>query len=292
MTGFGRAESGEGVHPRLTVDARSVNARYAKVAVSLPRRYAPLEPRVRQEVQKYVSRGVVEVSVSVEGGPAGERYELDEAAVRGLLAAWCRALSGTVLEGKISAEALAIMPGVYREISSERDLEPAWSDLAGPLAEALQRLVEARRREGQALWADVRRRLERLTELKAEIAARAPQIVPAHLERLRARLNELLAQSEAERQISAESLERELVLYADRTDISEELARLESHCAQFERLLQEGGQVGKMLDFLGQELFREANTLGSKAGDAQISRQVVEMKAEIEKIREQVQNLE
>lgn len=290
MTGYGRGEAArEGA--RFTVELSAVNRKQAEIAVSLPRDLDVLEPQVRAAVQAQVSRGRVNVRVT-------RRMDDDRAAAqvrvnRALAEAYAKELSRLAhdlgFEGGVSLDHLVRAPGVFAADEAEGDAAAVWPVIEEALRPALAALVAMREQEGAHLAADLAARIAELRRAAAAVRARAPQV----MEQYRARLVERLAAAGVA--LTPEDQERvfkELVLFADRSDITEELTRLESHFAQFEATLKSSEAAGRTLDFLAQEMNREINTVGSKANDLEITRAVVELKTGLEKVREQVQNLE
>lgn len=288
MTGYGRREavwrSGS-----VAVEVRSVNHRFCEVVVRLPRVLSSLEDDFKRMIQRRCARGRIELTLSLQGGKEGGRtISLDRALAKQyhrLLGDLKRELG---LGGTID---LALLAG-FRDIVSLSDQPVADQRLTGIakrlVTGALADLDAMRRREGAALARDAKSRVEVVHQAAAGIAARAPQVVQEYFERMKARVEKLVGSGQAD----AGRLHQELALYADRCDITEELTRLESHLAQFTAALNSRGPVGRTLDFLLQEMGREVNTIGSKAGDAEISTHVVQIKGELEKVREQVQNIE
>lgn len=315
---------------QCAVEISSVNRRQSELLVNLPRELLALEPRVRETVQARVARGRLNVNITCQraaalpaataagAAAAGESatsappaFLLDVAAARAFHRAALELQSELGLTGGIDLETVLRAPGVVRtpqsaaqaagvaaghstsskdpaETLSALTPETVWPLLEPALGQALEALVAMREREGQHLAADLRARTKTLRQLVGEIRVRAPRAV----ENQRRALRDRLAHSGVEFAPDDDRLVRELAIFADRCDIAEELTRLEGHLEQLEALLDQPGPVGRTLDFLGQEIARELNTLGVKAGDLEISRLVIAGKAELEKIREQVQNIE
>jgi len=291
MTGYGRGIF-ELAGTAFDVEVRAVNHRFLDLRVKLPRALAGFEPAVRERVQGRFARGKVEISVQAPAGaPPGTRIEVDyEAAGRYLEAA--REIERRFgLAGGLEADDLLALPGVSRVV--EAGVDAAEGDaLAAGVDAALAAAADMRDAEGQGLEREFRERLARVTGLVGALEARSGSVQETTRERLRKRAREL----EAETGLLDEArLHQEIVIAADRYDVSEELSRLRSHVQQFLAVLdgaEAGSPVGRRLDFLLQELGREANTVGSKANDAEMAHAVVEMKTELERIREQVQNVE
>jgi uncharacterized protein (TIGR00255 family) len=288
MTGYGRGESA-GAGRTFTVEAQSLNHRYLEVRARLPRRLTGLELRTQQEVQRRFARGHFDITVSERlAGQRPRTLRVDE----GLAAAYVEALhklqSIGGLRGELTLDHLAAQRDLLIHDEEEESLETAWADLRPALLAALDAMEAMRVREGQALEREIVARLGAVEALLGEVQERVPRAARAQKDRLQARVAELLDG----RPLDPGRLEQEAALLADRADVREECVRLGSHLAQFRALLGEGGSQGRRFDFLLQEMNREANTIGSKSADAEVSHLVVAMKAELEKIREQVQNVE
>lgn len=289
MTGYGRRESTTSAGT-LVVEARAVNHRHCEIVVRAPKPFAGLEDRLRKLVARRVLRGRVDVSVSVQGQKNGAKsLALD----RTLAKQYHRALRELQRELRLPGTIDLGMVASIRDIIAVTD-QPATQDprleraVARLLSGALSDLDAMRAREGKALARDLTQRLRAIAETADAIERRAPLVVEEHFARMKARVEKLLEGGEAD----MPRLHQELAVYADRGDITEELTRLRSHLAQLDETMRRRGSIGRTLDFLLQEVGREVNTIGSKANDAQIATQVVEIKAELEKIREQVQNIE
>jgi uncharacterized protein (TIGR00255 family) len=292
MTGFGRSTI-DLLGTAFDVEVRSVNHRYLDLRVRLPRVLAGLEPNVRERVQGRFARGKVEVSVQAPpGAAAATRIEVDYEAAGQYLAAAREIERRFGLGVDLDAEDLLSLPGVSRVVEDTLDGGEAEPALLAGVEEALAAAVSMRALEGEALEREFRERLDRVAALVADLGTRAGSVQEAVRERLRKRAREL----QAETGLADEArLHQEIVVAADRLDVAEEISRLRSHVDQFRSVLDaaEAGQpVGRRLDFLLQELGREGNTLGSKANDAEMAHAVVELKTELERIREQVQNVE
>ncbi|MGH7167254.1 MAG: YicC/YloC family endoribonuclease [Nitrospiraceae bacterium] len=288
MTGYGRREAvwrGGSV----AVELRSVNHRFCEVVIRLPRALSSLEDDFKRRIQRRCTRGRIELAVSLHGGKdSGRTISLDHS-----LAKQYHRLLGDLkqelhLGGTID---VALLAG-FRDIVSVSDQPVVDRRMTGIVrrlvAGALADLDAMRRREGAALARDAKSRLQVIRQAAAGIATRTPLVVQEYFDRMKARVEKLVGLGQAD----PGRLHQEIALYADRCDVTEELTRLESHLAQFTTALNGGGPVGRTLDFLLQEMGREVNTIGSKANDAEISTHVVQIKGELEKIREQVQNIE
>ena len=288
MTGFGK-KIAVWQEVSLSVEVRSVNHRFLDVAIRVPRSMADLEDGIKKAVQQRCRRGRVDVTVSIHGGrTAAKTIQLDRTLAKQYHQA-LRDLKKTLrLGGSIDVGLVAGFRDLFSlsdEPVSQTDVHRRIVDLAG---EALNELERMRRHEGQALAEDFSRHLRQLRECVRQIAEKAPRLAEDSYLRLRNRIEKLMAMDLPDQP----RLLQELALLADRSDISEELVRLESHMVQFDHTLNSDDAVGKTLEFLLQEVGREVNTIGSKANDAAVAQLVVAMKAEVEKMREQVQNVE
>ncbi len=288
MTGYGRAV--ETVNGReFTVELRSVNNRYLDCTVKLPRMVSFAEEAVKQAVKATVSRGKVDVYVSIhaEGGTEA-KVTLNTAMVEGYLAAMQQMVRDYPINDDISASVLARMPEVFTVEKPELDEESLKQDLLGVVAVALENYNAMRAAEGQALENDLRSRGAAIEGLVSQVEAGNAQTVIDYRTRLENKLREVLANTN----IDESRILTEAAIFADKVAVDEETVRLRSHLQQMYAMLSGGGAVGRKLDFLLQEMNREANTIGSKCTDVALARIVVDIKAELEKIREQTQNIE
>jgi uncharacterized protein (TIGR00255 family) len=291
MTGFGRAKGSVGDEWTAEVVAKSVNHRFLDVNVKVRENEAELEPVLRRVFTRRIARGKVEVSLRLKRAmPAPTVIAIDEGLLEALLARFAALAERYPVSGRLEARDLLTIPQIFSVETSGDGFSPedvaAFEAIAG---EACGALVAMRETEGALVAADLSERVEFLEKRLAQLASRRDEILGKALENLRERLRPLLA----EPGLDPGRLEQEAALAADRSDVAEELQRLEGHLEQFAKLLSTSNEpVGKKLDFLAQEILRELNTLGSKGRDLQMIREVLDMKSEIEKIREQVQNLE
>ena len=288
MTGYGRGQ--QLLHGRsITVEIRSVNHRYFEFSCRTPRGCAFLEDRLKRTLQQAISRGKVEVSLTLQTVESrGGAVAVDHALAGQYLTA-LRALAAEYgLTDDLTLSAVARLPDLFTVCRGEEDEEELADDVLSVLQEALDRFVAMREAEGERLRADVLSRLLTLEEHLAFVEERSPQTVAEYRARLTAKLNELLGGAVAD---EARIL-TEAAIVADRLAVDEETVRLHSHIAQLRSILDCAEPVGRKLDFLVQEMNRETNTIGSKCSDTAIAGHVVEMKSEIEKIREQIQNIE
>ena len=288
MTGYGRGESAKDGF-KFTVELNSINRKQSDIAVNLPKELIELEPRIRDEINAHLSRGrinaVVAYHCATEGAGA---VELDESLALAYLKAIQRLQKRTQLTGAITMDTLLRVPGVLKSTEPTLDAAAVWPSIEQALKRALGQLVKMREKEGKFLAADLAGRLDSLATGVVRIRAVAPSIVQHYREQLHTRIQE----AGLTVPIDDERLSKEVVLFADRSDITEELTRLESHFQQFRECFKSTEPVGRTLDFLSQEMNRELNTIGSKSNAVEISQVVVRLKAELEKIREQVQNIE
>lgn len=289
MTGFGQAERSIAGF-KLQMDLKSVNHRYCEVVIRLPREWAKFEDALRRTIQQQIKRGRVDAFVSVEReAGAASPYALNQALAEAYASAAAQLKAQYSLADDMTLSDLLRIPDLVapqeRPSLTDDEVEPA---LLACAAEALDGLTAMRRKEGAHLLADLQERLEKIVVFRNGAAALAPKVVRDYADKLRARMQELL-QTAA---LDETRLAMEAALFADRSSIDEELTRLLSHVAQFRELLSSGEPVGRKLDFLVQEMNREVNTIGSKANHGELTAHVVEMKAELEKMREQIQNIE
>jgi len=288
MTGYGRAEA-ECEGAKLSVELSAVNRKQSEIVINLPRDLAELEARIRQTINARISRGRTNVLVALHQGSNGtRRLALDVSLARSYHDAM-RALQKELgAPGEITIDTVLQAPGVMRPPEEAIDPDKAWPAVQRALERALDDLIKMREREGKHLAQDLIRRLKSIRGLLKEIRALHPEVV----KKIRATLLERIEKAGLATDGTDERVAKEIFLFADRSDISEELTRLESHVAQFAHHLRKHEPVGRALEFIIQEIFRELNTLGAKANDAAIAQRVVGCKTELEKIREQVQNLE
>jgi len=292
MTGFGRASFVvEGAH--FDVEVRAVNHRFLDASVRLPRVLSAHESEIRPRIAERMARGKVDLTVSLAAGTApAPRLEVDARAAAQYVEAAARLAVEHDLPGELDVSALLALPGVARSVERELTDEPLRLALVAAVEAALDAAVAMRAAEGAALERELVARLARIEALTDELGGRSESVAAATRERLRKRAEQLSRETGL---VDEARLAQEIVLAADRLDVTEELVRLRSHVEQFRRILAESGPgqpAGRRLDFLLQELGREANTVGSKGGDAPVAHLVVELKTELERVREQVQNVE
>ena len=288
MTGYGRA--GALLHGRdIKVELRSVNARFFEYSSRLPRSCAFLEDKLKKLVAAKVSRGKVELSLSIQTVTAADTVvSVNWSLAQGYRAAMDSLIEKMELKNDVTAGMIARFSEVLTQTAAPTNEDELWQDVQSVALQAVDAFVAMRAAEGEKLKADVARRLDTIEELVAKIEQGSAGRVQAYSDRLYARLQELLG----DRSIDESRLVTEAALFADKTAIDEETVRMHSHVAQYREILTLDEPVGRKLDFLTQELNRESNTIGSKCQDVAITRLVVELKSEIEKIREQIQNIE
>ena len=288
MTGYGRA-SGETSLGEVRVEVRSLNHRFLDLNIRAPKELSALEMEMRDLIRSKVYRGKVGLTLRIEGtseGPPRMRLEVDWGLIETYLGALEAIKERYGLEGRPNLEHILWA----RELLSFREVEvqkEVWEELRPVVLEALEALLESRRREGQRNQGGLEARLEWVGRYLGEVAEGAPRVVEEYRRRLSERLKQLLPG-----EFEQGRFEQEVVYFAERSDITEEVVRLRSHLEEFRRRLQGEGPVGRALDFLLQEMNRETNTIGSKANDLEIVQRVLAIKEEIEKLREQVQNVE
>lgn len=288
MTGYGRARQ-ERNGRNITVEVRSVNNRYLDCTVKMPRAYIFAEDAMKALVQKYISRGKVDVFVTVDAVTADQTVvQVNEPLARSYYQALSRLREMFSLEDELSASTLARFPDVLAVTKAEEDLEMISADICAVLEEALTAHRQMRGVEGEKLFSDIAGRADTIESVVAKVEERSPQTVSEYRARLEAKMREVLQSTT----IDESRILTEAAIFADKIAVDEETVRLRSHLSQLRTMLSGDEPVGRKLDFLIQEVNRECNTIGSKCNDLTIARDVVNMKAEVEKIREQVQNIE
>lgn len=288
MTGYGRGEKVVATH-FITIDIKSVNHRFLECYFKIPKAYSFLEDKLRRGVTQRVSRGKLEIVVTVERYSAETTLvELNKPLVASYLKAIRELQQEFELPGEINLQAVLGWSDVFKSTQPVDDQDFLCEIASEALEAALDALLEMRCLEGTGLSADLQSKIIRLEEMRGAIMELASQVVTNYQERLTKRIQELTGGID----LDPNRLAMEVALFADKSDINEELIRLGSHQQQFSTLLQSNAAVGRKLDFLIQEMNREINTIGSKANELRISQIVIDFKAELEKIREQIQNIE
>ena len=288
MTGFGRAKQEIG-GKTITVELRAVNHRYLDCTVKAPRQYGFLDDALKKAAAARIARGKVEIFVTVETQELGDTtVTVNHALAAQYLAALHELSEKYGLRDDITVMSLAKMPDVLGSERVDQDMDEMIRDVTAVFAQACGGFDEMRLREGEKLADDVRSRAAEIERLVGEVEVRSPERVREYREKLLARMREVLADTN----IDETRIVTEAAIYADKTAVDEETVRLRSHLHQLDGMLREEKPIGRKLDFLVQEMNREANTIGSKANDVDMAQTVVNIKSEIEKIREQIQNIE
>jgi uncharacterized protein (TIGR00255 family) len=292
MTGYGEARF-QSDRLNLAIELRALNNRYLKVSLRAPEPYHLLEPEFEKVVRRTVRRGTLQVHLFCQRQSAPQDFQINAVALRSYLAQLrplCAELAlpegGNGLLGGVLA-----LPGVVPEPGNlAASLEEEWPVIEKVLEQALARLQAMRTEEGRAMAQELLLHRDQIADHLAQIRDHSPEVVATYRDRLLERVRGLLAELDV--QLDRSDLIKEVAIFAERSDIAEEVARLASHLEQFQDIMTESESTGRKLEFLTQEMFREANTIGSKAGDVEISRHVVEIKSVLEKVREMVQNIE
>ncbi len=289
MTGYGKTEATfEG--KKIAVEIKSLNHRYLEVSLRLPAALSPLEIEIKKKINSLFTRGKVEVTVRIDGNGTlvqGGRLDLNLPLLRSYYALLTRMKEELNLQDEVT---LAMMAGFKDMFVSqeENELPSLWERVAAMLDEATAMLMVMRKKEGDALCQDLSERIASLVHRIDEIEGRVPRVLAAYQKRLQERIKELAG----DREVDESRLMQEIAIMAEKSDITEEIVRFRSHVDQFTEMLKSDEAMGRKIDFLIQEMVREVNTIGSKSSDVEISRAVIDMKSELARIREQVQNLE
>lgn len=288
MTAFARVSLAVG-RKQWVVEIKSLNQRYFELSLRLPPMMHSLEPQARSLVQSVLRRGKVSVSIAEEGRNSESLvYELDQDQVRAYLASAKKIKAKFKLEGKLTVEEILRLPGAVKEKKAEEDAAWTWAKLSGLLKQALDKAVRHKEEEGEKLDKDFRQRLDHIAKTTHKIETLVQGNQKVYFEKLKNRLKDLLG----DEKLDTERLYREVAFLAERSDITEETVRMKSHLELFAKWLGRPGEIGRELDFLCQEMNREANTMASKAQLFEVSQEAIAIKSEIEKVREQVQNVE
>lgn len=288
MTGYGRAQQ-RFDEREVTVEIRAVNHRFFEFSARIPRSYGYLEEKLKALVGGQVSRGKVEAAVSIVSiSGAGAEVQVNFELARSYAEALRTLREPLELSDDLSLSAFSRLPDIFTVRKIEEDAEAVWNDVRQTAEAALERFLEMRRSEGGRLQEDILKKAAAIEGYVGEVERRSPETVREYRERLYQKLQELVA----DRAVDDARVLQEAGIFADRVAVDEETVRLRSHLCELRGILEGSGPCGRKLDFLLQEVNRETNTIGSKAQDAALARTVVEMKSEIEKIREQIQNIE
>jgi uncharacterized protein (TIGR00255 family) len=289
MTGYGRYE-GYFNDVKLTVEIKSVNQRFCEVSIRLPRHLMLFEDRLKRQIQEKIHRGRIDVFVSYQSDTLTKRkLSLDWDLAQEYLSSAQQLKERLQVDGDITVQDLLGIEGLFLVEEEDSDVEQYCIPLLHAVNQATLQLMEMREEEGNALAEDLTKRVISIRETVAMLTEYSPRVKALYQNRLELRMKEFLQDRAA---IDEARIINEVAIFADRSNIDEELTRLASHCQQFTRILSLDEPVGRKLDFLVQEMNREANTIGSKANDIEISQHVVELKSNIEKMKEQVQNIE
>lgn len=288
MTGYGRFENLEG-GKKILVEIKSVNHRYSDYSIKVPRYYGYLEDKIREYVSKYVSRGKIDIYVSIESyGEADKEIILNEELAENYIEVLRSMVEKFNLKDDISVSSVARYTEIFKSERKEENDEEIWNLVKNSLTPALEMFCSMREREGERLYKDLSARIEYMKELAGKIDERSPKTVEEYKKKLYTKIKELVE----EKDIDEARILTEVAIFADKVAVNEEMVRLASHFDEFYNIAESNEPAGRKLDFLVQEVNREVNTTGSKANDIEIAKLVVDLKAEIEKLREQIQNIE
>jgi len=288
MTGYG-SDICEISNAKVLVELKSLNHRFFEIRMRLPQKYHPLEPKIEEVVRSQIARGRVDLTISVEGRDSGMLMpSVNKNFAYNCLKMFQELKKELGLKGQIDVNTLLNIRGIIEYGEMKEDLDETWKILRNSIKRACKRLRKMREKEGKNLERDFRSRIARVGHLISQMEERLEPMILAYRDRLRERIRMLLGDSS----IDDERLNQEIVFFAERSDITEEIVRIKSHLVQLQDMLNSSEPVGKKIDFILQEIHREVNTIGSKACDHLISQKVVEIKGEMEKLKEQVQNVE
>lgn len=288
MTGFGRAQS-ESAELSISVELKSVNHRYFELSTRCPRQYSFLEEKIKSYLQTRIARGKTECSVSIlELNAADVEVQVNHGLARAYLTALKEIGNTYEIQSDISATALSRFNDVLAVHKVPADEDAIWNAVLPVLEEATDKFIAMREREGEKMKADICEKADYILELTSFIEERSPETVKEYNEKLKSRIRDLIGDVKVDEQ----RLLTEAAIYADKVAVDEETVRLHSHIDQLKSMFEDEGAIGRKMDFLVQEINREANTIGSKCSDLEITSRVLEIKGSVEKIREQVQNIE
>ncbi|MDI6619070.1 MAG: YicC/YloC family endoribonuclease [Clostridiales bacterium] len=288
MTGFGRGSYEENGRS-FTVEIRTVNHRYADISIKLPRQLSYLEDEVRKYVLQYISRGKVDIFITQDKFREEDiSVSIDDAVTSAYIKALYELRDRYKLEDDITVSVISKLPDILNISKAEEDKEDVWNTLKNAIHISLDELIAMRETEGKKISGDILERGKYVRSIVKKIEARSPVVVQEYKDKLAERIKEIMGDV----CVDQTRLAMEVALFADRSSITEEIVRLYSHLDQLQTIISENEPVGRKLDFLVQEINREINTIGSKASDLEITNYIVEAKSEIEKIREQIQNIE
>ncbi len=290
MTGYGESQT-QADRLAVSVEVRCINSRYLKLSIRSSDGYGPLDPKIEGIVRERIRRGTIQVNVRIERAASAEDYRLNEEVLDGYRGQLRRIQEAWGNHQPIDPQQLLLLPGIVSEAKrGAEDVGQDWPVIRENLTRALDGLDSMRRGEGKAMAADLTANLDVIGKALEEVEKRAPNVVEMYRARLNDRIGKVLAELNAT--LEPADILKEVSLFADRSDISEEVVRLRSHLEQFREIMDSAEPSGRKLDFLTQEMVREGNTIGSKANDVEIARHVIEIKAAVERIREMIQNVE
>lgn len=287
MTGFGRAKY-ETEGREYVVEIKSVNNRYSDISIKMPRSISYLEEKVKSEISKNVSRGKIDVFISFYNNSTKGKKVIFNNEIAKMYADGLKQMAENIdIKEEIYVTQLAKFPDII-SVENDEDEELIWSELSIPLEEALTNFIKMREAEGQKLYQDINNRINNIENIVIEISKNSTRLIKDYIVKLETRIKELMDVNN----IDENRLAQETVIYADKSSVEEEITRLKSHICQLRTFLDSDTAIGKKIDFLIQEMNRETNTIGSKSGSIDITNMVIDIKTEIEDIREQVQNIE
>ena len=290
MTGYGEAQ-GEVNGVSYVVEIKTLNNRYFKTIIRLPELAAFLEEDIDKLLRKNLSRGTVNYVLRLKDTSVNTLFDINETALQAVVEKLSRAASSASVKGTVDVGNLLNLPGIIQPVSPEKEVAEKIKKLVCQISQqAIDKVGKMRAVEGKVLYDDLKKQCADIQQNLQKIQARCDVVLKQYAKKLKQRVDALLAQ--AKLKLDEETLAREVAVFADRSDISEEIARLDSHLQQFVQCCQADGQAGRRLDFISQEMLREANTIASKASDTEIIRCVVDIKCRIDRIKEQVQNVE
>jgi uncharacterized protein (TIGR00255 family) len=290
MTGYGRAEL-ETEEYNIIAEIKSVNHKYKKIYLHTSDKLSILEPKINEILKKGIGRGRVNYSLEIKSKVEQEvKVEVKENIVKEYIDSIKKLQNKFALAGELNVDLLLQFPEVLRVEEIEENVEKLWPSIKHATEKALDKLTEMRRKEGEQLFSDFIHRLDKIEEIINGVEIRIPDMVAEYKSKLKDRIDELLADSE----IAEDRLVSEVAIIADKSDVTEEIVRVKSHLEQFKETLnlETEKSVGRKLDFIAQEMHREINTIGSKVNDSEVSNYIIDLKSEVDKIREQVQNIE
>ena len=288
MTGFGRAQA-KFRNGRITAEIKTVNHKFFDLSAKVPESMAPLEEKVKELIQKKIKRGKINLNLFYDGAAwKDERISINKKLAKNYYGGMLELKKHLGMKDEIKMPEIMALPGVINYSTAERGYTKLWPKIKKAIDGALGALVADRGKEGRSIYLDLNKRVKNIQKMVAVIRNSAHLNIDEYKKKFADRIKDLANG----REIDMGRLEMEVAIYAKNSDISEEITRLESHLINFQKTIKSDGETGKKLDFIAQELHREINTVGSKAGDYRISKNVIDVKSEIEKIREQVKNLE